>query len=270
MNTEEILNRAKLMRKRIVDMTYSTGSVGAHIGGSLSLVEIMAVLYLDVLKLDKNNLKSEERDRMIFSKGHGAMALYAAMEQSGIISAEEIGKFKHNGYCLSAHPSKNSLYGIEFSSGSLGQGLSLAVGTCLALKRKKNNMSKVYVILGDGECDEGSIWESAMSAAHYHLDNLVAIIDNNKLQYDGETKNILSLEPFDLKWESFGWVVKRVDGHSIEQLRAALLESTGKPYVIIADTVKGKGVSFMEGKPSWHNGVLTEEQYRQAVREVAG
>lgn len=268
MTVNEMKKAAYLMRRKELDITFNMGNVGAHIGGGLSLVEIMAVLYLDVLKLDVENLMDEKRDRLIFSKGHGTLGLYTAMWQAGILSEENLNEYKKNEGSVSAHPSKNSDMGIEFSSGSLGQGLSLGVGTCLALKRKGNSESKTYVILGDGECDEGSIWEAAASASAFGLDNLVAIVDKNQLQYDGTTDEILNMGPLEEKWKSFGWDVVICDGHNIEELQKALHTKHDKPFVLIANTVKGKGVSFMEGNPLWHNGRLSEKQYNQAIEEV--
>ena len=265
---EKCTAAAASIRRDLIKMTYNTGTTGAHIGGSLSMAEIMSVLYLAIMKFDADNLKSESRDRFILSKGHGAMAQYAAMKQAGLISDEELQTFKQNNTFLYAHPSMNLEKGIEFSSGSLGQGLSLAVGSALALKIKKNNESRVFVLLGDGECNEGSVWEAAMSASHYKLDNLTVIIDKNKLQYDGETEDVLGLAPFDAKWKSFGFETVTVDCHNVESLiNAFSKEHKNQPLCIIADTIKGKGVSFMENEAKWHNGSLTKEQFEQALAE---
>ncbi|HAV89983.1 transketolase [uncultured Eubacterium sp.] len=265
---DNINSASREMRKKIITMTYNTGRTGAHIGGGLSLVEIMAVLYLGILKYDIANLETDDRDRLVFSKGHGALALYTAMWKAGILSDDDLMCFKHDESPISAHPSMNAKLGIDFSSGSLGQGLSLAVGVALALKRKKQSDLKVYVILGDGECDEGSIWEAASYASHMKLDNIVVIIDNNGLQYDGRTDDILSMNPMKEKWESFGWDCVTVDGHNTEMLYTELKKNHNMPFVIIADTTKGKGVSFMENNPLWHNGKLSEKQYEQAISEV--
>lgn len=259
---------ANQIRRDIIEMAYSVGNTGAHLGGSLSMVEILAVLYKYKIKFDKTNPNWEQRDRVILSKGHAALALYPALVQAGIIEREKLSEFKKNGALLSGHPSLNGLSGIEFASGSLGQGLSLGVGVSLALRRKKNNISKIYVLLGDGECDEGSIWEAAASAAHYELNNLVAIVDNNDLQYDGRTDEILKMNPAKQKWESFGWKVIEVDGHDIAQLMDAFDQDVNRPLVIIAHTVKGKGISFMEGKKTYHNARLTDEQYKEALKEL--
>lgn len=256
------------IRRDIVEMGFACGMNGAHFGGSLSLVEIMAALYGCVMNFDARNPSDDNRDRLILSKGHGVIAQYAALKQIGLLNDEDLKSFKQNDTKLYAHPSMNLKTGIEFSSGSLGQGLSLGVGTALALKRKQNKISRVFVILGDGECDEGSVWEAAMSAVSFGLDNLTIIIDRNHLQYDGDTETVLPLENFADKWRAFGWNVTECDGHSVKDIVAALSEKQEKPFALIADTVKGKGVSFMENMPQWHNGVLTQKLFEQAMSEV--
>lgn len=252
------------MRKDIIEMTYSMGSTGAHAGGAMSMVEILATLYLAVMNYDADNTRWRERDRVILSKGHGVMALYAALKQKGVL--KDLSSFKKNVTDLYAHPSLNMDIGIECSSGSLGMGLSFGVGQALALK-KKENPAHIYVILGDGECDEGSVWEAAMSAGHYGLDNLTAIIDTNHLQYDGETDAVMSLGNMEKKWQAFGWTTRVADGHSVEELYAAFMEPCSGPKAIIADTVKGKGVSFMENNVAWHNSSLSANNYEKAMQE---
>ena len=259
---------SRRIRRHIIDMTYSTGNTGAHLGGSLSIVELLAGLYLGRLKYDPIDPTWEERDRVILSKGHAALALYPAMVEAGIIDSSELETFKQDGSRLGGHPSLNGLPGIEFASGSLGQGLSLGVGTCLAIKRKKNNDSRVFVFLGDGECDEGSVWEAAASAGHYHLNNLVAVVDMNSIQYDGLTTSVLNMSPMDKKWVDFGWDIISIDGHDIEQIIDAYNIRGDKPLAIIAHTVKGKGISFMENNWKYHNASLTEKLYEQAVQEL--
>ena len=258
---------ASKMRVDALQMTKNTGNTGAHIGGALSMIEIMAVLYNGVMKLDVKNPNWDDRDRFILSKGHGVMAQYVAMKSVGILSEKELLTFKHNDTRLYAHPSMNMDIGIEFSSGSLGQGLSLGVGTALALKRKGNETSRVFVIVGDGESNEGQIWEAAMSAAHFNLDNLVVIIDKNKLQYDGITTAVLNMERMADKWSAFGFETITVDGHSVEQLLTVFSMRPSKPLAVIAETVKGKGVTFMENDASWHNNRLTDDQFKQAMKE---
>jgi transketolase len=253
------------MRKDILRMGLQTGSNGAHFGGGLSLVEIMAVLYKSVLRVDSRSPRWRERDRFILSKGHGAMAYYAALKQAGFVTDEELLTFKGNHTFLYGHPSMNVEKGIEFSSGSLGLGLSLGVGTAIGLRKRDNNQSKVFVVMGDGECGEGSVWESAASAAHFGLSNLVVIIDKNGLQYDGSTSDVLNMDCMEEKWASFGWHTRTVDGHSVGELLTAFEDFGDQPTVIVANTIKGKGVAFMEGNPSWHHNRLTQSQFDQLI-----
>ncbi len=271
MTDKETINKlrkaAKEIRKDIIQMTYNVGGIGAHIGGSLSLPEIIAVLYLEILKFDPKNPNNENRDRFLLSKGHGVMAQYAVFKQLGMISEEELYNFKKEGSWLTAHPTINPEKGIEFSSGSLGQGLGLGIGTAWALKMKGNLSSRVYVVLGDGECNEGSIWEGAMCAPQLHLNNLTVIVDKNGLQFDDKTTEIISMEDMEAKWKSFGWETKTVNGHDVAALYEALKEKHDKPFALIANTVKGKGVSFIENVPKWHLGKLSKEQYEQAMAE---
>ena len=210
MNTRE-------MRIDLLKMGLAAKSAGAHLGGSLSLVEVMAALYGGVMRFDPANPQAENRDRLIFSKGHGVMAQYVALKQVGVLTEEELLTYKTTGSVVSAHPSiHQARLGIDFASGSLGQGLSQGVGVALALRRKQNELVRVFVILGDGECDEGSVWEAAAAAAHYRLNNLIAIIDQNQLQYDGPTAQVLDLSDMTAKWRAFGWEVISVDGHDVE------------------------------------------------------
>lgn len=264
---KEVQRLAARIRLDCLNMTYAQGTEGAHIGGALSLAEILAVLYHSVMRVSPDGRRDEQRDRLILSKGHGAMALYAAMKEEGVLQ-EELATYKNDGSPLSAHPSRASIPGVEFSSGSLGQGLSLGVGCALGLRRKGNQDARVFVIVGDGECDEGSIWEAAQSAAHFGCRNLVAIVDHNRLQYDGPTEQVMALAPQREKWEAFGWKALQIDGHSAEALYEALSTHSDRPLAIIADTVKGKGVSFMEGRPEWHNHALSAEEFAQAVKEI--
>lgn len=256
------------IRREIITMTYATGNGGAHLGGSLSMVEMLATLYKCRIQYRPDEPNWEYRDRVILSKGHAALALYPTLAQAGIIERARLKEFKQNGSQLSGHPSMNGLTGIEFASGSLGQGLSLAVGSALALRRKCNMKSRVFVYLGDGECDEGSVWEAAASAAHYRLNNIIAIVDANAIQYDGSTEEILNMSPLPLKWESFGWNVTEIDGHDIAALLDAYSYESDKPYVIIANTIKGKGISFMEGEKQYHNARLSDKQYEVAMKEL--
>jgi transketolase len=252
---------AQEMRQDILRMGLQTGLNGAHFGGGLSLVEIMAVLYKSVMRVNPAAPRWPERDRFILSKGHGAMAYYAALKQAGFVTDEELMTFKSNQTFLYGHPSMNPDKGIEFSSGSLGLGLALGVGTAIGLRKRGNNQSRVFVLMGDGECGEGSVWESAASAAHFGLTNLVAVIDKNGLQYDGPTREVLNMDGMAEKWESFGWQARTVDGHDLAELLSAFEDLGNQPTVIVANTVKGKGVSFMENNPAWHHNRLTQAQF---------
>lgn len=271
MNRPDILSElreaADRMRRDALTMSLAAGSTGAHLGGGLSMIEIMAVLYMGVMRYDVSNPLWEERDRFILSKGHGVLAYYTALNRAGFVSDLELATFKSNVTFLYGHPSMNLSKGIEFSSGSLGLGLSLGVGTALALNRKGNITSRVFVLMGDGECNEGSVWEAAASAAHFKLDNLIAIVDKNGLQYDGNTCSVLSMDCLSAKWLSFGWSVLDVDGHDVSALYEALSTRSSRPLAVIANTVKGKGVSFMENNPAWHHARLTQSQFEQAITE---
>lgn len=259
---------ANRIRRWIIEMTYATGKTGAHLGGSLSMAELLSALYTGVIRFDPIDLNWEGRDRVILSKGHAAMALYPALAAAGIIEEGELVTFKKDGSRLGGHPSLNGLPGIEYASGSLGQGLSQGVGACLGLKRKNNAESRVFVFLGDGECDEGSIWEAAASAGHYGLNQLVAIVDMNAIQYDGYTTEVLNMSPLEKKWQDFGWNTIVIEGHNIEAILDAYNYRGEKPLAILAHTIKGKGISFMENNWRFHNAALTNAQYEQAIGEL--
>jgi transketolase len=267
--SDECLAAPVQIRRSVLEMSLAAGSVGAHVGGALSMAEILAVLYFGVMRYDAQNPLWEQRDRFILSKGHGAPSFYAALSLAGFIDKKDLATFKSDDTYLSAHPSKNLKKGIEFSSGSLGHGLSLGVGSALALKRKANDVARVYVLLGDGELNEGSVWEAAMSAAHFGLSNLVAIVDKNGLQQDGMTKQVMDMGDVAAKWKSFGWVVREVDGHDMTALYDSLQSPADGPLAIVAHTVKGKGVSFMENNRVWHHSRLTQAQFDQAIAELA-
>jgi transketolase len=258
------------MRHDIFRMGFNTGSNGAHFGGGLSLVEIMAALYLSVMRVNSSLPRWPERDRFILSKGHGAMAYYAALKQVGFITDDELMTFKSNHTFLYGHPSMNIDKGIEFSSGSLGLGLALGVGTAIGLRKRSNHLSRVFVVMGDGECGEGSVWESAASAAHFRLANLVVVIDKNGLQYDGKTQDVLNMDGLADKWESFGWQSRTVDGHNCSELMSAFDDFGDRPTVVIANTIKGKGVSYMENNPAWHHNRLTQAQFDELIRARVG
>lgn len=252
------------VRKRILELALKAGPSGAHLGGSLSCVEILSSIYE---KIDTAN-KSENRDRVILSKGHGALALYCVLEAAGIMTKEEVETFETNGTHLFAHASRNTDKGIEFSGGSLGLGISFAVGVAMACKEKQRN-NQIYVIVGDGECDEGIFWESLEAINKYKLDNMTIIVDSNGIQADGPTAQVMDLSPMADKLASFGLDVIEADGHSVEELTKALnIEPKGKAKAVIAHTVKGKGVSFMEDTAAWHHGVVNQKKYDKAMEEL--
>jgi len=256
------------MRKNALKMANLAGNNGAHLGGGLSIIEIMATLYCGVLKYKTENPQWEQRDRFILSKGHGTLSYYTALAAAGIITEEQLFTFEQNGGLLPGQPSVNLDIGIECSSGSLGLSLSYAVGICIALK-KRRNPNNVYVLLGDGECNEGANWEAAMSAKHYALSNLTAIIDSNSMQSDGKTCDVLNVDLASM-WKGFGWEVIPVDGHNVEKLYNAFTSSraTVFPRVIIAQTKKGKGVSFIENNNEWHHNVLPRDKFEAAMFEL--
>lgn len=258
---------AKTLRLSALQMALNSGKNGSHLGAGLSSVEIFAALYGGVLKYDLQNKDDENRDRLVVSKGHCVLSYYSALRQAGFLTDEDIQSFETNGSHFHGHAMRNLDKGIEFSGGSLSMGMSFAVGQALACK-KKGLISRVFSIVGDGECDEGLIWEAAMSAANYELNNFVLIVDRNKLQYDGPTTEVMNQIDLGDKFRAFGFDVRVVDGHDVEALATALNAPNEKPVCVIADTIKGKGVSFMEGVKTWHHSVLTQEQYDQAVKEV--
>jgi len=260
---------AKSMRKKVLEMALTAGASSSHFGGGLSIVDITATLYGEIMNLDPKNPEWENRDRFILSKGHGVLGYYTALSEIGYIPEEDLKTFEKNGSYLYGHPVMNRSKGIEFSNGSLGMGLSLGVGVSLAGKRKKLDY-KVYVLLGDGECNEGSVWEAAMAASHYKLDNLIAIIDRNNLQQTGGNSEIMSVGDLVSKWISFGWSVKEIDGHNFSEIIDALVHKKNHkgPYAIIANTVKGKGFSFSENNNAWHHASLSSSQYESALAEL--
>ena len=247
-------------------------SKGSHIGPILSVSDIVAVLYADIVDVDPSHPRKADRDRVILSKGHAGAAIYAALAESGFFDPKELLTHYANGSRLSGHVSHKGVPGVEFSTGSLGHGLPVGAGMAMGLK-KDGVDSRVFVIMGDGECDEGSVWEAALLANHYRLDNLVAIVDHNKMQSLDTCDNTIELSPFADKWAAFGWQVLEVDGHDHAQLRAALNGTANeghKPTVIIAHTVKGKGISFMENNILWHYRTPQGDEYAAAVAELEG
>ncbi|MDD5146099.1 MAG: transketolase [Candidatus Pacebacteria bacterium] len=241
-----------------------------HPGGAFSSIDVMVVLYFAVMKIDSENPKDENRDRFILSKGHSSVALYTVLYLKGFIDKETLLSFRQDNSCLSGHPDMTKVPGVEMSTGSLGHGLSVGIGLAYAAKMDKKNY-RTFVLMGDGETQEGSVWEAAMFASHYKLDNLMAIIDRNKIQIDGFTEDVMSLEPYVSKWRSFGWEVKEISGHDVEKLIPVLNSiplRKNKPTLIIAHTVKGKGISFMENKVEWHGKALEGKNAEIARNET--
>ena len=264
----EIKNFSKRVRKHILEMALYAGASSSHFGGALSIVEIISTLFSNQMNLNEKNRHSETRDRFILSKGHACLAYYAALCEIGFIKKDELKTFEKNDSNLLGHPVANKELGIEFSNGSLGMGLSLGIGLCISSKKKKSNF-KVYVILGDGECNEGSVWEAMMAASHFKLDNLYTFIDRNNFQQTGSNNEIMSLDNLKSKLISFGWNTIEIDGHNINEISNALnLNDKNKPTAVIANTVKGKGFSFSENNNSWHHAVLTKSTYEKALIEL--
>ena len=259
---------AKRLRRHIITMTGKAGS--GHPGGSLSAVEILTTLYFKVLRHKPLDPKWPDRDRFVLSKGHAAPLLYATLAECGYFPVAELLTLRQMDSCLQGHTDCTVTPGVEMSAGALGQGLSFAIGVALA-SRLNSQDYRVYVLLGDGECDEGQVWEAAMAAAHFKMDNLVAIVDNNGQQIDGWNRDVMNLEPFPAKWQAFGWQVIEVDGHSIPQLTQAFdkaKQAKGQPTVIIAHTIKGKGVSFMENNPDFHGTAPNAIEVELALKEL--
>lgn len=265
----ELEDFCKKIRRHIVEMI--TEAKSGHPGGSLSAVETLAVLYLEVMRHDSKNPQWAERDRFILGKGHACPVLYATMAECGYTPVDELKTLRKMGSIYQGHPDRRFIPSLEASTGSLGQGLSVAIGMGLAA-RMDGNPSRTYVMLGDGEIQEGQIWEAAMFASFHKLDNIVAIVDYNKIQLDGFVKDIMELEPLADKWRSFGWHVIDVNGHDLLALRGAFAEAAstkGRPTVLLAHTIKGKGVSFMENNPKFHGMAPTKDECEKALKELA-
>ena len=269
MNTKELSPICRQVRRDIITMTANAGS--GHPGGSLSATELMTTLFFRQMRIDPKNPKDPNRDRFVLSKGHSAPCYYAVLAERGFISRDEFTNFRQLHSILQGHPDCKKVPGVDASTGSLGQGCSIAVGMALGAKHRGQDV-KVYTLLGDGECQEGQIWEAFMSAAHYKLDNLTVIIDNNGLQIDGPVDVVNSPYPIPEKFESFGFHVVRVaDGNDFDQLRAAFAEARatkGVPTAIVMKTVKGKGISYMENQVGWHGKAPNDEEYAIAVKEL--
>lgn len=259
---------ANKVRKHALTAVYSAKS--GHPGGSLSIADLLAYLYFDVMNIDPENPKKDDRDRFVLSKGHTAPALYGVLAERGFFGVDLIPTFRHYGSILQGHPEMKKIPGVDMSTGSLGQGISAAGGMALAAKLDKKDY-RVYAALGDGELEEGQVWEQAMFAAHYKLDNLTAFVDNNGLQIDGKVTDVMNPTPIDEKFRAFGWHVILADAHDFNSLEAAVNEAKatkGKPTAVIMKSIKGKNVSFMENQAGWHGAAPNEEQYNTAIKEL--
>ncbi len=264
----ELAEHARHVRIGIIEAVYHAGC--GHPGGSLGIAEILTYLYFQEMNIDPQNPKMPSRDRFVLSKGHTAPGLYSVLAERGYFPVEELKTFRHLDGRLQGHPDMKGVPGVDMSSGSLGQGISAACGMALSAKIS-NDDYRVYTIVGDGESEEGQVWEAAMFAAHYKLDNLVAFLDWNGLQIDGPITEVMNPTPHDEKFRAFGWHVISIDGNSFEEIEAALCEARtvkGKPTAIIARTVKGRGVSYMENAVEWHGAAPKEEQYKIALAEL--
>lgn len=265
----ELEQIAKDIRKDIVSEVY--GASSGHPGGSLSIADILTVLYFNQMNINPEKPKDDGRDRLVLSKGHCCPALYATLANRGYFDKELLKSFRKLGGTLQGHPDMKKIPGVDMSSGSLGQGLSAANGMAMASKMDKKGI-RVYCIVGDGEIQEGQIWEAAMTSAHYKLDNLCVIVDNNNLQIDGKVSDVMNVYPIDEKFKSFGFETINIDGHNMEEIIDALQKAKqikGKPTAIIAKTIKGKGVSYMENNAGWHGKAPNEEEYNKAMEELA-
>lgn len=268
MNNTQLELISYKIRKHAIDGVHAAKS--GHPGGSLSIADILSVLYFDEMTVYPNDSKNPGRDRFVLSKGHCAPALYGALAEKGFIPCDDITTLRKADSYLQGHPDMKNIPGVDMSTGSLGQGICAANGMALAAKLDSKDY-RVYTILGDGECEEGQVWEAAMFASHYKLDNLVAFLDFNGLQIDGDITKVMNPTPFDKKFEAFGWNVITIDGHNYDEIKSALKkakECKGRPTLILAKTVKGKGVSYMENQASWHGSAPNDEQYELAVKEL--
>lgn len=270
MENEKLREHATNVRKNILTEIHAAHS--GHPGGSLGAADIVTTLYFDEMDITADNVDSFERDRFVLSKGHASPLLYAVLCEKGFLPEEELLTFRHINSRLQGHPNMNYLPGVDMSTGSLGQGVSTAVGMAMANKLDKKPY-RVYTLLGDGECQEGQVWEASMAAGHYQLDNLCVIVDHNGLQIDGEVAKVMNVDPLEDKFKAFNFHVIKINGHDYDEIKAALKEARetkGMPTAIIAMTTKGKGVSFMENQAGWHGTAPNDEQYEQAMKELGG
>ena len=266
---KDITDFAKILRINVLNTAFATKGKNAHLGGALSMCEILAVLFKEVMNISVSNFSSQNRDKFILSKGHSVLSYYAALKELGFISKEELLNYEGKNTFLFGHPVRQLDKGIEFSTGSLGMGLSIGIGIALA-KIHLNLNNKVYVILGDGECNEGSVWEGAMAASKFNLKNLQVIVDKNNFQQTGSTNEIMPNDNLSSKFKEFGWNVIEVDGHNVKDLIFALTKEKNnhKPNAIIANTIKGKGIKLFENDNKWHHNLLTKNNYEEALKEV--
>ena len=266
---KDITEFAKILRINVLNTAFATKGKNAHLGGALSMCEILAVLFKEVMNISVSNFSSQNRDKFILSKGHSVLSYYAALKELGFISKEELLNYEGKNTFLFGHPVRQLDKGIEFSTGSLGMGLSIGIGIALA-KIHLDLKNKVYVILGDGECNEGSVWEGAMAASKFKLKNLQVIVDKNNFQQTGSTNEIMPNDNLSSKFKEFGWNVIEVDGHNVKDLIFALTKEKNnhKPNAIIANTIKGKGIKLFENDNKWHHNLLTKNNYEEALKEV--
>lgn len=268
MENSELHAHAQHIRQNIIKEIYNAQS--GHPGGSLSAADVLTVLYFEIMDITKDNASSLDRDRFVLSKGHASPLLYAVLAEKGIIPEDQLMSFRKINSKLQGHPNMNYVPGVDMSTGSLGQGFAAADGMAIA-NRLSGNAHRVYALLGDGECEEGEVWETVMAANHYGSDNLCAIVDHNGLQIDGTTQDVIGLDSLGDKFSSFGWHVIRINGHDYGQIKNAFIEASQMKYhptVIIAETIKGKGVSFMENQVGWHGKAPNEEQMKEALKEL--
>jgi len=265
---ETVRTLATRIRRHVVQMTHRAKA--SHVGTSLSMADLLAVLYGAILHVDPSHFESPSRDRFVLSKGHGCAGLYAVLAERGFFPLARLTEFYQDGTSMAGHVTHSGIPGVEVSTGALGHGLSIACGMALAGRRDRRPY-RVFALLSDGECDEGAIWEAALFAAHHRLDNLVAIVDYNKIQSLGAVKDVLDLEPLGQKWEAFGWAVREIDGHDIDEIfriLSAIPVAPGRPSCVVAHTVKGKGVSFMENQLLWHYRPPDASEVARALSEL--
>jgi Transketolase, N-terminal subunit len=268
MEAKELNLISEKNRLRLIGIIYKSGA--GHTGGDLSCLNLLTVLYHHVMNINKDNLKDPDRDRFILSKGHCVESFFVTLESKGILPTEVLDTYGQFNSPLAGHPT-NNVPGIEVNTGALGHGLSIGVGMAIAAKRSGRSY-RTFVVMGDGEQEEGSIYEASMAGSHYHLDNLVAVIDRNMLQISGNTEDVIGIDDVRSRWEAFGWQVLEMNGDNVADIMRVIDSIdyySGKPHLVISHTTKGKGISFMEGVAKWHHGVPTAEQYEQAVREIS-